>query len=110
MSEKPVFFTPEAVIDFILDCLEQADPGRLYAACDKPPGEFWTAHIFNSLRAIQEGDTLKKVFLADRQVQGFPNDDMRFTLGGHALETHHLHIILHKSGEAWQLEEILMCR
>ena len=110
MPHYPIFTTPNQVIEFIVDCLEQNDPARLYAAFTHEPSDFWKDHLFQGLRQIQEAETLQRVYLEDGRITTFPEQETHLHLGGHGPRTHYIHIDLEKGQGGWVLKSILVCR
>ena len=82
MPHYPIFTTPNQAIEFIVDCLDQNDPTRLYAAFTQAPSDFWKDHLYQGLRQIQEAETLQRVFLEAGRVTTFPEQETRLLLGG----------------------------
>jgi hypothetical protein len=109
-SERPSFDTPAQVVSFIRQCVEAADAEKLYGACSRETSDFWKDYILQDFRAIQQSETLERVFLADGQIAVFPAGATAFKLGGHDVRTRHLHVDLEQIEGRWYLAEIWKCR
>lgn len=110
MSFQPAFTSPIEAIEFIDTCLQQNDADKLYAAFTEPPSDFWKEHLVQDLGAIQQAETLERVFLEDGKIIAFPEQEDVLHLGGHSPRTHFLHIGLVKTPNGWVLQSIHMCR
>jgi hypothetical protein len=110
MALRPSFSTPIELIAFLRLCLEQNDPNRLYAAFSAPVSDLWQEHIFQALKAIDQVETLERVFLEDGNITAFPSVETVLHLGGHGPRTHYLHIQLLKTEGDWHLASIHVCR
>lgn len=94
----------------MVDCLQQNDSQKLYSAFTEPPSDFWKEHLVQDLGAIQQAETLERVFLEDGKIIAFPEQEDVLHLGGHSPRTHYLHIRLVKTPNGWVLQSIHMCR
>jgi len=86
----------------IAACLDKGDYKTLAAACSRKPNE----HVLRQLGEVHKKTPLPTLY-ADRT---FPANAERFKLGGHAKELGHIHIDFSKTGGAWRIESIWMCR
>jgi hypothetical protein len=103
MNLQPSFTTPNDVIAFFHKCLEQNDPDMLFAAILEETSDFWKERIFQGLRAIEQSETLERVFLEDRRITDFPRNEHVLHLGGHNPRTQHLNVRLEKIAGEWVL-------
>jgi hypothetical protein len=110
LPQQPSFTTPRKALEFIRVCLQQDDTCGLYAAFTQETSQFWKDRLVQSLRQIQDAETLERVFLEDGRITAFPEDDTVLRLGGHNPRTHYLHITLKNSLRGWVLESIHVCR
>jgi hypothetical protein len=109
-SARPSFDKPTQVVSFIRRCVEANDAKMLYGACSRETSDFWKDRIFQDFCAIQQSETLERVFLDDGRITVFPDRAAVFKLGGHDVRTRHLHIDLEQIEGRWYLAEIWKCR
>lgn len=101
------FAKPSEVLSFIRICLKNQDLDGLYSATELPTRVFWRERIFCDLEDIEKEMTLERVFLQETE---FPEDQVKFKMGGHASITRHLHLDLIRVDGLWRLHKIWKCR
>ncbi len=109
-----MFDTPMQVLSFIRQCLNENNPLKLYRACSQVSetraGVYCQNLAFKALCEVEQSETLERAFLKEGRIAAFPAKEDTFTLGGHDLRIHCLHIDLERHNGHWHLTKIWQCR